>query len=157
MLSWEFYDARANGAKKTLVQRGILLISDPLVHGETKFSDGMSFSSQFGEGPRFKKINYSHPDRWKTIELSWLTMDDELIMKRRARLWCALRIAGLSKYDTQGALGCAITGRQDPWDPFCSESMYEILPEAWKLPCLNYKLHPQRLYELGLIMKGMWG
>ena len=157
MLSWRFYDARADGAKISLAGRGILIVSDPLIHQETKFSDGMSFSAEFGIGPRIKSILYSHPERWKTINLSWITQEDEEIMRRRAEFWCKLREYGHSKYDTQGAIGCAITGAENPWDPFCSESGYEILVERWKLVCLNHKLHPQKLYEIGKIMEGLWG
>jgi hypothetical protein len=148
MIEWMFYNAKAEGAKLNLAHSGIMLISKPYIHVETRFSDGVSWSSEYGIGPRFKQIEYSNPDRWTSCPHPWLTKDDEVLMRRRAAIWCELRKANMSKYDIHGALGCAITGNENPFDPFCSEGEYEIYPDVWKILCLNHKLHPQRLFEL---------
>ena len=152
MMSWMFYLKDARGAKLNLVHEGIAVISRPCIHVETKFSDGLSFSSELGVGPRMKKIGYSNPQRWDARDLWWLTPQDEEEARLKAEYWCECQRRGFSKYDLTGALGCAVTGRENPWDPFCSESAYEILPERVKIGCLNYKLHPQRLWELWHVM-----
>ena len=152
MIKWKFYDARADGAKPTLAHRGIMIVSDPLIHVETQFSDGISWSSELGIGPRFKDIGYTHPLRWGDIEHPWITPEQEATMRYKAELWCELRESGFSKYDLQGAGGCLVTGNENPWDPFCSEGCYEIYPDEHKIACLNSKLHPQKLYEVGLII-----
>jgi len=153
MIVWKFADSRAVGAKTGLVVPVILIVSKPLYHQETVFSDGWSWSSEFGIGPRFKKISYSHPDRWKTIEHPWITPEQEAVMRYKAELWCKLREAGFSDYDTKGAAGCFITGNENPWNPYCSEGGYEIYPDEYKITCLNHKMHPQRLYEVGKLIE----
>lgn len=148
-----FADSSAEGAKIDLVIVAIRTISKPLYHGEWVFSDGMSWSSEFGIGPRFKKIGYSHPERWIEQNHWWITPAQEAVMRYKAELWCKLREAGFSKYDITGAGGCLFTGNEHPWDPYCTEGMYEIYPDEHKIACLNHKMFPQRLYEVGEAIK----
>jgi len=151
MFRHAFYNGRSKGAK--FIHKGILRVSDPHTHVETVFSDGMSWSSEFGIGPRFKKITYAHPERWKFVEFPFITPEQERIARYRAELWVAMREAGLSNYDTLGAIGCGFSGRENPWNLFCSEGCYDIFPDEHKLLALNVKMHPQRLLQVdGLII-----
>ena len=158
MIKWKFADSDAPGTKISLAGHGIRVVSKPLIHVETEFVEREeSFSSQFKIGPRFAKIKYSHPERWKELIMDHLTPQQEDRMYRKAMIWVELRLAGLSKYDTKGAIGCGITGAENPWDPFCSEVTYDIYPDELKLSCINYKMFPQRLYTVGKILKHIHG
>lgn len=148
-----FYNGRSKGAK--FVHKGILIISDPYTHVELVFSDGISFSSEFGCGPRFKKITYSHPERWRIIDLPFITPGQEQRIRYRAEFAEAMRKAGFSKYDAAGAIACAASGNHNPWNFFCSELVYEVLSPDIALPVLNHRMHPQRLMEVIEIIKDL--
>ena len=151
MLQLKFYNALAPSSKASLAHHAILQLSSPHTHVEMQFSSrfqNQSFSSQYKIGPRFKNITYSHPLRWSTIPLSWIDSQGELETFQRASLWQALNTAGLTNYDTKGAISCTFGGIQNPWDVFCSEVCYSIIPDRYKIPELNYKLHPQKLFHL---------
>lgn len=150
MVSHMFYNGRSENAK--LVHKGILLVSDPHTHVETKFSDGMSWSSEFGVGPRFKDITYSHPERWTEVKLPFITPEMEREMRYKAELWVKLREAGFTSYDSRGAVGCLHSGKEDPWDLFCSEGCYDIMPHGLILPKINHRMYPQRLLEVDRIL-----
>ena len=151
MFKYAFYNGRAEGAK--LVHKAILTVSDPWVHVESIFSDGLSWSSEFGIGPRFKDILYSHPERWLFVEMPCFTPEIERVMRYKAEMWVKLREAGFSDYDSRGAIGCTLTGQQNPWNPFCSEGCYEIIPSNMKLDCINHRMHPSRLLEVVKIIR----
>ena len=151
MYKQAFYNGRSPGAK--FIHKGILHVSDPYTHVETIFSDGVSWSSEFGIGPRFKKITYKHPERWKFVEFPFITPEQERIARYRAELWVAMREAGISNYDTLGAIGCGFSGRENPWNLFCSEGCYNIFPDDFKILALNVKMHPQRLLEVDELIK----
>ena len=146
-----FYNGRSEGAK--FVHKGILAISDPFTHVELIFTAGISCSSEFGIGPRFKKITYTHPERWQFVDLSFITPEQEARVRYRAEVASALRKAGFIRYDTTGAIRCATTGGHNPWNFFCSEIVYEVLAPEIALPVLNHKMHPQRLLEVIEIIK----
>ena len=148
-----FYIGRSVGAK--FVHQGILLVSDPHTHVELIFDDDKSFSSEFGIGPRIADIGYSHPERWTFVDLPWITAEAQRRIRYRAELHNALRIAGYEKYDTRGAIGCAVTGQDDRWNWFCSEVVYDVLAPEIAIPTLNFKLHPQRLFELIQVIKDL--
>ena len=148
-----FYNGRSKGAK--FVHKAILLISDPYSHIELVFDDGLSFSSEFGIGPRIKQIDYSHPERWMFVELPWITAEVQRRIRYRAELHNALRIAGLEKYDTGGAIGCAMTGQDNRWDWFCSEVVYDVLAPEIAIPALNHKMHPQKLFQIIQVIKDL--
>ena len=141
-----FYNGRSKGAK--FVHKAILMVSDPYTHVELVFDDDLSFSSEFGIGPRITNIGYSHPERWAFVDLPWITAEAQRRVRYRAELHNALRLAGYEKYDTRGAIGCAVTGQDDRWDWFCSEVVYDVLAPEIAIPTLNHKLHPQKLYEV---------
>jgi len=143
MMSLQFYNGRAKGAK--FVHKAILTVSDPYTHVELVFSDGVSFSSELRIGPRFKQIGYSHPDRWRRVDLPFCGAADEARVRYRADLLATLCQRGLVKYDTAGAILCAATGHDNPWNFFCSEVVYEVLAPEIAVPVLNHKMHPQRL------------
>jgi len=148
-----FYNGRSKGAK--FIHKGILLVSSPHIHVETVFSDGMSWSSEFGLGPRFKKITYSHPERWKFVDFPFITPEQERVARYKAELWVALREAGLSEYDGWGAIGSGFSGRENPWDLYCSEGCYDIFPDGLKIPVINHKMHPQRLLQVAEIIRAV--
>jgi hypothetical protein len=150
MIRHAFYNGRSKGAK--FIHKGILLVSDPHTHVETIFSDGLSFSSQLNIGPRFSKITYSHPERWLFVDFPMIEPAQERRMRYKAEMWAALQRAGLSSYDTLGAIGCAVTGKERPWDAFCSEVTYDIFPDDLKIPIINYRMHPQKLLEVDKII-----
>lgn len=134
--------------KQKAVHLGISILSKPYTHVELVFSDGLSFSSEFGIGPRFKNISYSHPERWAEISLLNMELPNEIHTRHRAKVLNRLREDGFIGYDTRGAFGCSITGRQNPWDFFCSEVVYEVIAPELAIPSLNVRMHPQKLFEV---------
>ena len=152
MMKWMFARSDAPGAKLNLAVKAICLVSKPRYHVETLFSDGVSFSAQFGIGARYKDIQYSHPERWDELCLPWITPEMEKGCRLKADIWYALQASGVSQYDTLGAIGCAGSGMENPWDPFCSEVCYDILPQNMILSVLNHKLYPERLWLLGNLL-----
>jgi len=151
MLTVKGYNGRSEGAK--FVHKAILLVSDPITHVELyDESSGLSFSSEFGIGPRWKKIGYSHPDRWPeeyTFSLRDLTDEQEDRIRRKCDAWAALRQAGLVGYDTRGAIGCTLTGSENPADVFCSEVVFDVIAGGLDLSkVLNHKLHPMKLVKI---------
>ena len=148
-----FYNGTVKGAK--FVHKAILLASSPYTHVELEFDDDKSFSSEFGIGPRIKQIDYSHPERWMFVDLPWITAEAQRRVRYRAELHAALCNAGYEKYDTRGALGCAVTGHDDRWNWYCSEVVYDVLAPEIAIPALNFKMHPQRLYELVQVIKDL--
>ena len=137
-------------------------------HAESKLPDhlpekyrhleGMSFSStsrqdlgvQPGQknGVRFKAIGYSHPERWQTYTL-WVTAEELERIINRMILFVSLKI----EYDFRGAAGCAVTGRQDPWKHFCSESLFDAIFIEWLPATMNYKMHPDKLEEVAIVVE----
>ena len=142
MFSYKFYDGTKGKQEFLSAATAIMLVSKPYIHVEGLFSNGISFSSEFGIGPRLKRITYSHPERWNDVACQWITPVQEKNMWLRACLHNQMRIRGRSKYDTRGAAGCLITGEQNPWDWFCSEVNFDILPEVIRIDRVNYKMHP---------------
>lgn len=139
----KFHDGTGPWAGR--VDRAIRKVSD-LTHVEALHPDGMSISSTLqdgGGGVRWKKINYSHPERWRELVL-WLT-DDEY---GRYRMICDCCAAVGIKYDIRGAIGCALTGREDPTRYFCSEFTFDALLTLWLPARLNHKMHPRALYDI---------
>ena len=119
------------GKKLTAVDHIILRRSDPLVHTEFQFSgrgNYESFSATMQEGCRFKRIAYSHPQRWTSLILP---MTDE----QEYRAWDkAIEIEG-SPYDLVG-LGSFGTSwniiKPDPDKYWCSESDGELIKAAYQ-------------------------
>ena len=117
------YLGRSEGAR--LVHKIILVGSDPYTHTELKFPDGMSFSSEMGIGARFKRIKYSHSERWKTDRIY---LPDEVIA--RIRLRAELMVAMKLEYDLAGAMFSPYTGYQNHGKVFCSEAIgFAIAPD----------------------------
>jgi hypothetical protein len=129
----------------------VITIVSGLTHVEAKFENGWSWSStQKGKeenGVRWKKIGYSHPERW--VKVTLLVTDeeyDQIVMR------CEMLAAMGIKYDMRGAIGCAITGRNDITAFFCSEAVYYGVLGQWLPEILNYKMHPDRLYEIACVV-----
>ena len=152
-----FYRGQGVGGtwKEKLVHKGISILSRPYTHVELVFSDSTSFSSEYGVGPRFKSIAYTHTDRWTEIQLPHIELQAECRIRHRAKVLNRLREEGYIKYDTRGAFGCTITGRQNPWDYFCSECVYEVLAPEISIPSLNVKMTPQKLFEVIEVIKDL--
>ena len=153
-MKFAFYKGMGEGGtwKKKLIHKGIARVSKPHTHVELVFTDGMSFSSEFGVGPRLKEIGYSHPERWTFVDIK-ASVKQESVIRYQAELLNNLREAGKLAYDTRGAVGCAVTGVDRPWKYFCSEAVYEVLCSGLHFPAkLNYKMYPQRLYEMSLLL-----
>ena len=157
MESLMFYKGMGVGGswKQKAVHRGISILSSPYTHVELVFSDGISFSSEWGIGPRFKQINSSHPKRWAKISLLNMELPNEVHSRHRAKVLDRLRAEGYINYDIRGALGCTITGRQNPWKYFCSEVVYEVIAPEIAIPSLNVKMTPQKLFEVIEIIKDL--
>jgi hypothetical protein len=106
-------------------------------HVELVFSDGVSFSSsQWDGGVRFKKINYSHKERWGFIELE-IAEEKEQELREKCE-----KLVG-KKYDWLGIMFDQFiplnTQDSDRW--WCSEIVAHILdiePE---------RVSPNRLYR----------
>ena len=150
MMRLQFYCGMGVGGtwKQKLVHRGISILSKPATHVELVFSDGLSVSSEFGIGPRIKQIDYTHPERWKVVSLPQIDLESEVRIRRKAEIFEWLRKEGFLGYDTRGALGCTLTGKQDIWKWFCSELVYELIAPHIAIEALNYKMTPQRLFNL---------
>jgi hypothetical protein len=144
-LTFNFYDGRNPDASK--IHKIILARSDPYTHVELVDVTGQSFSSELGIGPRFKNITYKHPERWHKIVLHISNAEYDRIWYR-ADVLIALRKAGKLKYDNRGILGALCSGRHTIWAYFCSEAVYSVVSPEIALPELNYKLWPQKLYEV---------
>jgi len=157
MIKLQFYKGMGTGGgwKQKLVHQGIARISSPHTHVELVFSDSISFSSEFGTGPRFKDITYAHPDRWTEVLLPQIELQAECRIRHRAKVLDRLREERFIKYDTRGCFGCTITGRQNPWEFFCSEVVYEVLAPEIAIPSLNHKMHPEKLFEIIEVIKDL--
>jgi hypothetical protein len=147
-IDYMFYDASVPGAKKGLAHSAIQLVSDPYIHVELRFSDGMSFSAEYGVGVRKKDIQYSHPERWKKIRIHY-----PAAMVRHMRYAAETLVLLQLEYDLRGAAGCAFTGKEDPWDYFCSEFVYDVTGGHIVTPKINHKMHPTKLYEVAQAMQ----
>ena len=155
MMKIAFYNGRSKGAK--LAHKAILLVSDPYTQAELIFSEGISYSSEYGIGPRFKKITYGHPERWHFVDLDFITPEQEARIRYRAELKDALRKAGLIGYDTKGAIGCGVPGDHNSiWDDFCSETIYDVAAPEIAIPSLTTDMFPQRLFEIIMIIKDLY-
>lgn len=154
MMKMAFYRGMGEGGtwKNKAAHRAIAIVSSPHTHVELVFSDGLSFSSEFGIGPRIKNIFYSHRDRWTIIDLPFITAEMEARIRRRAELLAALCRAGLIKYDTRGGIGCLWTGIDRAWKYFCSEVVYDVIAPEIAIPRLNFKMHPQKLLQIMAIV-----
>ena len=149
MLIVRGYNGRAKGAK--FVHKGILLVSDPITHVELEDTEtGLSYSSEYGIGPRRVHIGYSHPERWPEEYAIHLPLSPLSILNvlRNEDRWIALQKAGLVGYDTRGAIGCTVTGKNHPWDQFCSETVFDVIhAELGLSPALNYKMTPMKIIK----------
>ena len=150
MLIAKGYNGRSKGAK--FVHKGILVVSDPITHVELYDTEtDISYSSEYGIGPRRKHIGYSHPDRWpKEYQVKIPTTPEEYAhVLSRQDIWIDMRQAGLVGYDTKGAIGCGFFGNENPWNQFCSETIFDVLYEILDIShVLNHKMHPMKLIEV---------
>jgi len=159
MMELAFYKGKGVGGslKVRVLHWGIARVSNPHTHAELVFSDRRCWSSEYGVGPRYKTIAFSHPGRWTFKPLTHITPAAEARILCRANVLNALRIASMVGYDTRGAVGCTITGRQNPWDYFCSEGILDVIGPELCIPLgLNHKVHPQKLLEIidRILLKG---
>jgi len=132
-----------------LTDHAIKIVSG-LVHVEAFHPDGRSISSTMAgddNGVRWKDIHYSHPERWKDV-VFWLTEEEY----RRYLLTCNMCAALKIPYDLRGAVGCTVTGRQDPEKYFCSEFTFDSLLAIWLPAVLNHKMHPDKLYDISVVI-----
>jgi len=148
-LDYKFYIGTGDWA--TMTDKLILLRSNPYTHVELQRQhDLKSFSSSMrkdfagkAEGVRFKMIGYSHPERWDTLRV-WVTPRQYWAIQLRAEV-----LAGLGlKYDKRGIAGALITGKQNPWDWYCSEVVFGVTAPVLCVPELNYKMWPTPLYKV---------
>ena len=112
-LTFNFYDGRNSDASK--MHKVILTRSDPYTHVELVDVTGLSFSSEFGIGPRFKNIKYTHPERWHKVILYVSNAEYDRIWYR-AEVLVALRKAGKLKYDDRGILGAIFSGTFEDYE-----------------------------------------
>jgi hypothetical protein len=119
------------GRKLTVQDKIILSHSCPHTHTELQFSSrygNISHSSTKADGangPRFKQIDYSHPERWDTVDVP-ATDEQEDIMYKKA---VELNESG-AKYDLIGLLTFATSldivqpDRKNIW---CTEDVNMLL------------------------------
>jgi hypothetical protein len=124
-IRFRFYDAsqaEKDGKKMTMIDRAIMLRSD-LTHSEIQFDEnrgGVSFSSTMADGAdgcRFMYIQYSHPKRWRTLEL--MVSDSEEIA-----LWSSCCSDADMEWAWQETYkqGCTYKGTiQEGQDVFCAK------------------------------------
>jgi len=155
----------ASGEWGSLAEQAIKIVSPNRIHVEGKFPDhlpeaykhleGKSFSSSSakegihgGNGVRIKAIQYSHPERWTTYIL-WITKEEleDILFD------CECLAATGQGYDFRGAAGCAVTGKENPWLWFCSEVVFDRIVTKWFPARLNYKMHPDKLEQLVIILE----
>ena len=144
----KFHDGTGPWADKTDKVIGIV---SKKTHVEALFENGWSWSStqKWGaeNGVRFAEIKYSHPERWVDVVL--LVTDEEYdAIEMRCELLASMGI----KYDMRGAIGCAITGRDDVTAFFCSEAVFYAVLCQWLPEILNYKMHPDKLYTIACVI-----
>ena len=110
-------------------------------HVELIFSDGMSFSSQekadsdgSNYGVRFKKIEYSHPERWMFLRFP---IKNESKIRKEASLLIG------NKYDWLGILLYQFLpfGKENPKAWYCSECTSYVLGFD------PYKLNPNTMFD----------
>ena len=131
-------DGTVEGASP--IHKVTLAGSNPYVHSEMKFPDGLSFSAEIGIGARFKDIHYSHPERWHEDIIYLLDPAIE-----RIRIRAELMVAMGLKYDFAGAISSPFTGYQNPGKVFCSESIgYCLAPDLIDYSELK-NFHPVKL------------
>ena len=144
-----FYKGKGVGGRWKIkaLHKAISIISSPHTHVEGVFNDGTCFSSEFGIGARFDNHNFSNSERWTFVKLNTTLAQENRIFLRANQL-VKLRIKKMGKYDTRGAIGCAWTGKENPWNWFCSEIIFEVIHRELHLPACFNKIHPQKLLEL---------
>lgn len=149
----KFHDG--TGPWATATDKAIRLISKK-THVEGKIPGRGSFSStsrsdlgskKGKNGVRYKDISYSHPERWKTYIL-WATFEE----LTRIRLRCDCLVGLKLGYDFKGAMGTILSGIEDAWKYFCSEVVYDGIIIEWLPEHLNYKLHPDKLEEVVIVV-----
>lgn len=143
--------AEASGKNLTLVDKIILMRSDPLVHAEYEFSrrhEGISWSATMQDGAnccRFKKILYSHPERWTNLVLAMTDEQEDRAYER------AVELEGMP-YDLIG-LGSFATDhpiiKPHPDKYWCSEACAELIVAGYELD----DLVPSAYHPVGLFFE----
>lgn len=150
-----FYNAiRADkfGKKLTIIDRAILLRSNPHTHCEFQFSgryDSVSFSATMLDGSnccRFKDIKYSHPERWDTLDLKLTAQQEDAARLKAFELED-------KKYDLVGLLSFASELnliKPDPNKYWCSEADAELIKAAL---CCQNDFVPDKFTPTGLFFE----
>ena len=129
-LAVAFYKGNRPGMKGVLSRIGRHLDHGPYSHTEMIFSDGLSASSSYEDGGvRFKRIRYSHIDRWDFLPIP----DDTGFVELHARLWYEQH-KGV-EYDIRGNLRFLTNlVSEDRERVFCVESQMAAFgfPEPWR-------------------------
>jgi hypothetical protein len=144
-----YYDAhaaRVDGKELTITDKGILVVSDPLVHVEFQFSarygSGISFSfTMRGElwGGRHMNIHYTHPERWVNQVVPMTNEQED-------RAWRASKYLAGNPYNILGALNLAHK-RQEHYEPqnteetgmWCSQGCGELVRVGLDLSSDGFK------------------
>lgn len=109
----------------------------PFSHVELLFSDGVSFSSsQWDGGVRFKKIDYSHKERWSFLDIDGIANESEV-------KYLANKLRG-AKYDWLGIFLYEFLpfNIQNSKKWYCSEICAHLLGLT---PC---QMSPNKLYKI---------
>ena len=114
-------------------------------HVELKLPNGLSFSS-VDEGVRFKKIKYSHPDRWQFVELDVVKLINpvtKINFNNAQELYDFCKTIH-GDYDWTGIVlyeGLPF-GIDDPGKWWCSEVC------SYVIGLIKYKINPGELFNI---------
>jgi hypothetical protein len=141
--SYNARQAELFGKEMDLIDRLVLVKSDPLTHTEFQFSERygcISFSSTLQDGSkgcRFKDISYSHPEYWNT---QW----EEYTNDEEDRAYARAKALEGKEYDLMGAITFSPNGNvlKNSTDKYwCTEAVQECRQAAGKQLLL---IHPYR-------------
>lgn len=151
VMSYNGKQAEEHGKPLTNIDRLVMIVSDPLLHSEFLFSvrrNAISYSvtlrddSGDQKGCRFKKIRYTHPERWNKLLLPMTDVQEDRAYKK------AVELEGLP-YDTIGVASLK-TGliKENPDKYWCSEVVAELIKAAyeWGNDFIPSTLSPNDLY-----------
>ena len=141
--------AKADGKPLSFIDRLIMLRSKPYIHDEFQFSeryDDVSFSATMQDKARccrFKKIRYSHPQRWKQQVIPMTDKQEDRAYKKA----CELED---KKYDLLGLLSFGtrwriIVPHRDRY--WCAEAVATLVVAGRH----SFDLIPDTLHPLALV------
>ena len=141
--------AKLYGKPMTLAEEGILVVSDPLVHVEFRFSGRYHLISQSAtmqgnfNGCRFMPINYSHPERWVEIILPMSNYQEDCAFAKGQEL----DGKGYDKFGVFSLVSNMNIIKPNPELYWCSEDVLELCKAGYGWADLQCdKFNPLQAY-----------